>query len=231
MSLTIVKAPEARHTGAQAELAAATAALAEARRVLEAAQERFERLAGPARALEAAKAALSEQNASHDGAVLAWVDADCQGDRPELPVEVIESERRIAQLTRDVRAVGTMQPTVAAAVEASSASHAAAHRLRDAALWACAPQACGPVLDRALELLNAAWREFAKIEGLKAEAWQSAHQPNSLHPDGSGPAHAAWLRCGELIEATRARAGVEPDLVSGRRLIDRLLVDPTAELE
>jgi hypothetical protein len=231
MPFAIVKKREAGLTGGQAELASATAALAEARRVLEAAQERFERLAGPGRALEAAKSVLGVHHAAHDAEVIAWVEEGCQGDRPELPAEVIESERRIAQLTNDARAVGTMQPAVAAAVENASAAHAAAHRRRDAALWACAAQACGPVLDRALELLNAAWREFAKIEGLKAEAWQSAHQPNSLHPDGSGPAHAAWLRCGELIEATRARAGVAPDLVSGRRLIDRLLVDPAAELE
>jgi hypothetical protein len=96
---------------------------------------------------------------------------------------------------------------------------------RDKALWAVVPNAAQPAADRAVEFLNRAWSELAKVDAVRDLAHRAAHAGGELN---MAP-HAVWMTLGEAIKmVTQARAGVppaSPEVAKG--LLGRLLNDPS----
>jgi hypothetical protein len=119
--LKVVRPDSPPLSQARTALRHANEALAAARDEAAAAAAAYNRLAAPTTMLAGVEAQHAALKVEHDGAIVAWYEAGAVGDRPALPDELEELERRIGQLRSDGAANETALERAQEAVQHASA--------------------------------------------------------------------------------------------------------------
>jgi hypothetical protein len=83
-----------------------TVAALDARDAAQQAVNRFER---PVAEVQIAREELAALKSAHDAEIVAWYEAGCVGDRPEMPLKLLRLEQQLGQLARNVDAVAVGQ--------------------------------------------------------------------------------------------------------------------------
>jgi hypothetical protein len=218
-------APAADLSPARRALAATTAALADAVRRMNAAQQPAGRLGAILRDYEAAQAALAELRARDEQTLGDWLAAGANGPRPAVPADTLEAEKRLAAVAGDASAARVVLPQAEAEMQAAAQATRAAMLERDEALHMVAAEAAGVVIaEVAAKLAEAAVIE-AKVESVIAEL-RRRHDGR----EGAPGALQAIERIHKARDAARAALARVRDEVSGTRLLAALVTDPGARL-
>jgi hypothetical protein len=214
------------HSASRA-LAAVNAQLAEATAFRDAAQQAHDRLAKPAALLDEAAREYTGEKARHDAAITTWYEGGCPGERPELPSRMIELERELGDLRRDIGAVGEHALGASGeAVHAANEELASLHLRQRSALYGAAVEACERRLHaKAIPALVAALNEFSIVESLEVELRNRGFGPDP-HPE----ALSASRQIGRLITIARQSTGVRGNLELARQFLEELGANPDAEL-
>lgn len=205
-------------------LAGAIAALNVAVEEMETAGQPCRRLGAALQACEAAARELAELRASDDAILATWLAEACPGPRPEPSGATLAAERRLAQLMRDGMAARSALPDAEAVFQRCAEIVRQLQRERDEAVHIVAVEAAERVAAELTAALNVALKAEARIRGLQTALLAIAQR-------GDSSAYAAIERLNKLIKAAKEAAGVPHNPEAGRRLLDALAVDATAELE
>ncbi len=147
-----------------------------------------------------------------------WIAQGGGGDRPQSSAATVAANASLGKLAPEVRAVNSALPAARAAQEAASGRVRLAAAERDAALNAVTVEAAAAAAGELTEALNRALTIEAKILSLR-EALSA--QTNGL---------AAAEKINAALRQAKAAAGVPRNADVGRRLLDLLANNSTADL-
>jgi hypothetical protein len=214
-------------TPARNQLRSAIAFVAAASAGLAKAQQPVERLSRLRADCAARVRRRDEWRADYEAACVAALIA---GEaRPVLPPELIELERDIEIEAADDAAAQKAITILELELQSAGDRVRSASRQRDQAVHAAALEICREyVLDRYSPALEAALEIECVLRSVVI-ALRAKGDAVSGSPDTSALSAASQLE--EALAAAKREAGVRLDHAPGRRLLERLMVDPGAELE
>jgi hypothetical protein len=226
--LAAVKTVGPQLTGVKAELAQRLAAQQEAQAALETARVPERRLNEVIAEHALAEASLAAAKAEHIAAINVFLQSDGKGPRPSEPAVVLDAVRQVEALRPLAEAAEARLPGVQNMIELKAVRvRTASVELRHA-VWRAAVEAAERYARETwLVALNAAVAASAPLQSLRDELWAIGHR--GADPDAAALSCAAQLDT--VITATRAAAAAPRDPGAGVRLLNRLAVDPGAELE
>jgi len=203
------------------ELIALNKRLTKATAARDAAQESYDRLERPTRLLTDVSREHAAEKALHDAAIVVWYESGCPGVRPDVPSRMIELERQLGDLRRDLGASAIALEIAASGLQAAN-EHLAEQQVRQrGALYGAAVEAARDRLQRyATPAMIEAMLQLSVIEALTAELRRQPH-PEALN---------ASRKIDEMIKVARASIGVRCDLDPARRFFAELERNPEAEL-
>jgi len=208
------------------ELAAVNDLIAEGTTARDQARQMHDRLEQPTRLLGEVLQEYAVEKALHDAAIAAWYGSGCPGDRPDLPSRMIELERQIGDLRRDLGASMTALEIAASGLQAANEHLAELHIRHRGALYRAAVEAAAWRLrTRAVPVLIAKLAEFDVVESLEVELRNRGFGPDP-HPEALSASEA--IR--QLIATVRQSVGVKGNPDAARRFLDDLAQNPDAEL-
>jgi hypothetical protein len=216
---------------ARAALAAAIAAVNQAQKQLEAAQQPVDKLAyaraaATLREATELRSGIARLRAAHEAEINRWVEAGGHGNRPEPSAELVPLERALGTIAAAAREAEVRFPAVNDDFVRAAERVRHATRAREEAIWLAATEAAKPIfgeLERAIAAAQSAEaRLLSLVFGLR-EAGVGAG-------DGGNAAYAGAAKIEERILATKRRSAPRVDPAHGRSLIERLRLDAAAEL-
>ena len=216
---------------AKASLARAIAAVNRAQKEVEAAQQPVDKLASARAAatlLEAAalRSEIARLRAAHEAEINVWVDAGGDGERPAPPAELVPLERSLGAIAAAAREAEARFPS--AHGDFLSAAERARNAMieREQALWPATIEAA----DRTVGELERAITAVRFAEGRLLSLVSALHEAGARAGANGNGALAAAAKIKERAIATRRRDAPPIDPAHGRSLIERLRLDPFAEL-
>lgn len=216
---------------ARAALAEAIAAVIRAQHDLEVAEKPVERLARARAAVTLGEAAalraeIPRLRAAHESELDVWLDAGGSGERPELPAELKPIELALGKIAAAAREAEARFPTINA--DHVTAAERARNSVveRDRALWPASVEAA----DRTLRDLGQAILGVQSAEGQLFGLVSALREAAARAGDDGHGALAAAAKIEEQIIAARRHGAPRIDPTRGRSLIERLKLDPLAEL-
>jgi hypothetical protein len=223
--------PAASPPTAAKPLSPARANLVAANVAVEAARAEFARLSEPANKLHEIKRDLATEQkkfaalkAADDVLLGRWITGGGAGPRPTENEERDAVERRIIGLVRDIGAVTAVQPGLDEAVNQAASRFAAAKATREAAFLIVVAESAAKFIDREFTARLTAMLESEAVI-------VSLFDVLRFSPTGSGnPAHRVAELIGQKLQEAKRNIGVPRNTEIGRKFLDRLRADPTAEL-
>ena len=211
---------------ARQELAALNQQLAEASAARDAAQESYDRLERPTRLLADVSGEYAAEKALYDAAIVVWYESGCPGVRPDVPSPMLEFERQLGDLRRDLGASATALEFAASGLRAANEHLAELHARHRGALYRAAVEAAEWRLHtRAIPALIAALAEFGVVESLEVEL-----RNRGFGPDPQPEALPASREIGRLLTVVRQSTGVRGNLERARQFLNELAANPDLEL-
>jgi hypothetical protein len=187
--------------------------------------DRFALIAARARMeeAEALRAEIERLRAQDAAEVEAWVRGGATGARPAPRAETLAAERRYGEIAAEAETaraeLSVLQMSLAEALDRVRF----AGRERDAAVYPASVEAAAQLIEHMKAAIEVVLRDEAALSGLMAE----------LRRIGDRDCDDA-LRAREAIETMvrkgKREPGVPIDFAAGRRLIEALKLDATAEL-
>jgi len=149
-----------------------------------------------------------------------WIAEGSIGARPQPSAATVAAQVRLVDLAADLRGVAAALPAAQAVHQASVASVTAAATERALALSLVAIEAAESVAAELTAQLNVALSLEARLHGLVA----------ALGANPTNGCGGAAEKIDGLIRAAKSAAGVPRDTDAGRKLLDALAHNPSAEL-
>jgi hypothetical protein len=216
---------------ARAALAHAIEQLWQAQHQLEKALEplsEFDRIRAAATAAEAnaLRSEIERVHEMHAAAVAAWVGGAGDGDRPVLPSEVFEAERKLRQISADAEAAKVI---VAIAEEGSAGAAERVKKsmqVRDSAVWAATVEASEPLLHKIEGIMGTAGELNARLQGLVVVLREIGNRDPVIGRGAMSAAEAIESRVVKLRQFPLAK----PETAPARALIEQLKSNPRANL-
>jgi hypothetical protein len=212
-------------------LAAAIAAVNQAQKQLEAAQQPVDKLAyarAAATLLEAAelRGEIARLRAAHEAEINRWVEAGGEGDRPQPAAELVPLERALGAITAAAREAEARFPAANDDFVRAAERVRHATRARDQAVFAAATEAAEATFDELERAIAAAQLAEARLLSLVF----GLREAGARAGDGENAAYLGAERIQSRIIATKRRSAPRVDPAHGRSLIERLRLDAAAEL-
>ncbi len=216
---------------AKLALAAAIAAVNQAQKQLEAAQQPVDKLAYARAAATLREAAelrgeIARLRAAHEAEINRWVEAGGEGKRPQPSPELVPLERALGAIAAAAREAEVRFPTVNDDFARAAERVRHATRAREQAIFAAATEAAEATfgeLERAIAAAQLAEaRLLSLVFGLREAGARAGDDHNA--------AYAGAEKIQRRILATKRRSAPRVDPAHGRSLIERLRLDAAAEL-
>jgi hypothetical protein len=225
-------------TGQATPLPPARAALARAIETLDVACRRMEQAQHPVNRLDQIMAAATCREAAdiraeiarlretHEAEVAGWVDSGAQGTRPTPSAELLAAERLLGEIAEKVRQAETEIPIAQEDYAAAAERTRNAMRERDHALWPAAAEVAEPVLGELEHAIGGVLDIEARLHNLISALREIGHRD----PTNGNGALGAAERVEKAIVTAHRRPGAPIDAAIGHSFLDRLRIDPLAEL-
>ncbi len=215
-------------------LSPARLALFNAISTLRSAQAEVERASGPTDHLrsliaeaEQAERHLAERREPEVTALAAWLQAGCEGERPQPGAETLAAEREVAHLRRDAEAARIALQEAEAVVARTVVVMSAAAQTRATAMTDAAVEEAQRVIrEEYLPAITATLEIEARLGGLKNALFEMANRAREPVPAAS----TAAGRIGELLVTAKKKPAVQCNEAAGRGFLERLGTDPSAVL-
>jgi hypothetical protein len=180
--------------GLSDELQRARAESARISSVISELEAKRDRLFGPQRRIDEAKAELSELNGKHGAELRAWIDTACAKGKPGLPERILELEALIPELAREVEAAGGALPEIEAELAGLNIEAGVAQRRFEKLTWLAYPNATVHSFEKAAAAKQQFEQSLMAIDSAAQTAWEAAHVQRNGAPPHEHPAYRAWMR-------------------------------------